>query len=77
MSYDYVFRGDPSQDQFFADWNRFIIKYCDGGRHQSYQKDPYLVNGKKLYFRGHINTVTSLFFTARMAPIELLSEFVL
>jgi len=31
--YDYVFRADPAQDQFFADWNRFVIKYCDGGRH--------------------------------------------
>ena len=41
--YDYVFRGDPSQDVFFSGWNRFVIKYCDGGRHQSYQKNPITV----------------------------------
>jgi hypothetical protein len=31
--YDYVFRADRAQDQFFSDWNRFVLKYCDGGRH--------------------------------------------
>lgn len=33
---DYIFPGDPQNDVFYASWNRFVIKYCDGGRHQSY-----------------------------------------
>ena len=31
--YDYVFRADKEQDRFYHNWNRFVIKYCDGGRH--------------------------------------------
>jgi hypothetical protein len=75
--YDYVFRGDRAQDPFYSNWNRFVIKYCDGGRHQSYQKDPIDVNGKLLYFRGHSNVMAALDFVAKMAPIELTSDFVL
>lgn len=75
-SYDYVFRADPAQDQFFSNWNRFIIKYCDGGRHQSYQDKPIVVNGKKLFFRGRMNVFSILNFVEKMAPVELSSEFV-
>ena len=75
--YDYVFRGDPAKDVFFASWNKFVIKYCDGGRHQSYLENPINRNGKDLYFRGHSNVQATLDFVAKMVPLSLTTDFVL
>jgi O-palmitoleoyl-L-serine hydrolase len=75
--YDYVFRANPDKDVFFSDWNKFVIKYCDGGRHQSYQKDPIQHKDAKLYFRGHSNTIAALRFVEKMLPLELTTDFVL
>jgi len=75
--YDYVFRADPDKDVFFADWNKFVIKYCDGGRHQSYLEEPVTFKDTKLYFRGHANTIAALEFVNKMLPLEITSDFVL
>lgn len=75
--YDYVFQADPAKDKFYASWNKFVIKYCDGGRHQSYMENPINVNGKNLYFRGHSNVVAALNFVAKLVPLELTTDFVL
>ncbi len=40
----------------FWNWNKIGINYCDGSNHQGYLKDPILVNGTELWFRGYNNT---------------------
>jgi len=35
------------------------IKYCDGATHLGYQKEPYIVNDTKIYFRGVNNTIAA------------------
>lgn len=49
--------GEQAQNQNFHDWNKIFIPYCDGLTHTGYSEEPFEFNGKKLYFRGHNNTV--------------------
>jgi len=37
----------------FCNYNKVYIKYCDGNSFSGNRQDAMVVNGKKLYFRGH------------------------
>ncbi len=58
-SYDGVglFSGNPKINPYYHNWSRVILRYCDGTYHQGSRKNPIVVNGKKLYFRGYDNVV--------------------
>lgn len=41
----------------FWNWHKIGINYCDGSHHQGYAKEPYIVNGSEIWFRGYNNTM--------------------
>jgi len=41
----------------FYNWNKLGINYCDGSNHQGFVREPYDMNGTKLWFRGYNNTM--------------------
>lgn len=43
----------------FWNWNKVLIKYCDGSNHQGYVEDPIVVNGQNVWFRGFNNTLAT------------------
>jgi hypothetical protein len=55
-----------------------VIKYCDGGRHQSHLDDPVQVDSDtKLYFRGHDNVIAALNFVNKLLPLSITTDFTL
>lgn len=44
--------GSGDDKNFFKDWTKVFLTYCDGSGHQGYKKDPIEYKGAKLYFRG-------------------------
>ncbi len=54
------FSNSPYYNPKFANWNKIGINYCDGSLHQGYLKDPVLVNGTELWFRGYNNTIETI-----------------
>ena len=40
------------KDNYFNNWTRIFLKYCDGSGHQGSRKDPILYKGAQLFFRG-------------------------
>jgi hypothetical protein len=44
-------------DNYFRNWKKIYLNYCDGSGHQGTRKDPVEVDGQKIYFRGHNITV--------------------
>ncbi|CAD8118533.1 unnamed protein product [Paramecium sonneborni] len=51
-----IFSRDSKINPVLYNWNSIYINYCDGTGHQGYAKDPIIVNGVNLYFRG--NSIT-------------------
>jgi hypothetical protein len=49
---DKSYSGDPEKDMTYFNWNRVWVIYCDGSGHQGFIKDPVVINGTSLYFRG-------------------------
>ncbi len=37
---------------FFRNWTRVYLKYCDGSGHQGTRSNPVLYKGSEIYFRG-------------------------
>ncbi len=58
------FSSDETYNPKFWDWNKIVVKYCDGSNNQGYLEDPILYEGTNLWFRGHNNTY-SMFEYAR------------
>jgi hypothetical protein len=46
----------------FYNWNKIIIKYCDGRGFVGYNKEPVYYKNKTLFFRGYNNTMSVLNF---------------
>jgi hypothetical protein len=44
---------DCSVNPDFCTWNRVQMAYCDGNSFSGNRDDPIVVNGDKIYFRGH------------------------
>jgi hypothetical protein len=40
-------------NNYFKDWTRVLLWYCDGSGHQGSKLDPVDYKDKNLYFRGH------------------------
>lgn len=74
-NYNDNFQGDPAQDPFYYNWNRFFVKYCDGAFHTSSKTVEY--DSQKLYFRGRQNTLAALDFVFKKVPIAKTTHFVL
>ena len=53
------FSSDHLTNPMFWNWNKVIIKYCDGSNHQGYSEKPYVFNGVNLWFRGYNNTLST------------------
>lgn len=53
------FSSNKETNPSFWDWNKVMIKYCDGSNHQGYTKDGYLFNNTKIWFRGFNNTFST------------------
>jgi hypothetical protein len=45
---------DPAVNPTFYDWNMAFINYCDGASFAGFKKDPIVVQGENLYFRGAV-----------------------
>lgn len=44
-------------ENYFSDWTRIYLKYCDGSGHQGTKSSPILYKGAELYFRGQNITI--------------------
>ena len=47
-----MFSRSASANPGFYNWNYIYVNYCDGTGHQGYAKDPIVVGGVNVYFRG-------------------------
>lgn len=61
----------------FWNWNKILIKYCDGSNHQGYVKDPIVVNETNIWFRGYNNTKAALEFAREHLGLFDASEIIL
>lgn len=50
------FSSNRNHNPKFWNWNKVLIKYCDGSNNQGYLEDPINYNGTDLWFRGYNNT---------------------
>lgn len=46
----------------FYDWTKIFVVYCDGSEHTGTRLNPISYKDKKLYFRGHNNTLETFNF---------------
>ncbi len=44
---------NATQNPDFAQWSAIYMPYCDGASFSGDATDPVVVNGTKIYFRGH------------------------
>lgn len=51
------FSGNQTENPLFWNWNRVLMKYCDGANHQGFLENPLEFNGRKIWFRGYNNTM--------------------
>ena len=52
------FSSNETHNPKFWNWNKIVVKYCDGTNNQGYLEDPVDYNGTKLWFRGYNNTLS-------------------
>lgn len=52
-----IISGNKTTNPLYYDWNRVIIKYCDGSLHQGTRAAPVNYKNVDLYFRGANNTL--------------------
>lgn len=69
--------GDPNQNINFYNWHRFDFPYCDGSGHQGHVSDAIDVNGNKLFFRGHTNTLTGFNYVFEKVKLKDIDTIVL
>lgn len=50
-----IFSEDPNN--YFSNWTRVYLSYCDGAGHQGTRSDPILYKGAELFFRGQNITI--------------------
>jgi len=53
-----ILSGDAGN--YFKNWTKVFMKYCDGSGHQGSRKDPVSYKDSKLYFRGKDVTIANL-----------------
>ena len=46
-------------DNYFANYTRILIKYCDGSAYQGSRAVPILYKGAQIFFRGQDNTLAA------------------
>ena len=56
----YFLSDDKTNNPDFHDYNKIILKYCDGRGFVGFNNDPIVHDGKPLYFRGYNNTMEVL-----------------
>jgi hypothetical protein len=49
-----IFSADPQVNPDFWNWNIINFAYCDGASFSGNRRDPIVVRGKELFFRGHL-----------------------
>lgn len=52
-----ILSGNATANPTFWDWNRVILKYCDGTGHQGTKTNPINYKSKDIYFRGQNITI--------------------
>jgi hypothetical protein len=55
-----MFSSNSEYNPDFFNWNKVLLKYCDGSGHQGYLNDPLKIEDNILYFRGFNNTMESI-----------------
>jgi len=53
----YFLSNDQTNNPDFHDYNKIILKYCDGRGFVGFNQDPIIYDGVSLYFRGFNNTI--------------------
>ena len=47
-----IFGRNSTTNPEFYNWNYIFMNYCDGTGFQGYAKDPLVIQGQKVYFKG-------------------------
>jgi hypothetical protein len=53
----YILSPKKKHNPVFYNWNKILVRYCDGFGHQGYLEKPINYNGVDLYVRGYNNTM--------------------
>jgi hypothetical protein len=53
----YILSSNKKFNPVFYNWNKILVRYCDGFGHQGYSKKPIVYKDKELFIRGHNNTM--------------------
>jgi hypothetical protein len=54
----YILSASQKFNPVFYNWNKIMVRYCDGFGHQGYARDPIVYNGtQEMYLRGYNNTM--------------------
>jgi hypothetical protein len=60
-----IFSNNPKVNRMYHNWNKVLLRYCDGTGYVSNIKDPINYNGRDLYFRGYQNVIESLSYLVK------------
>ena len=73
----YFLSDDKTNNPDFHDYNKIILKYCDGRGFVGFNNDPIVHDGKPLYFRGYNNTMEVLNYAKTHLNLENAENLIL
>lgn len=66
----YFLSNDETHNPDFHNYNKIILKYCDGRGFVGFNQDPIYYDGVPLYFRGHNNTMEVIKYGRNLLDLD-------